>query len=271
MMGLKLAAATLTYLWNCDLETACRRIADIGFRSVEIMCAPPHVWPRDFSRDDRAALRRMLGAVGLEVVAMNPTYLDMNLASPNPGFREESVRQLKEIITLAADLGAPRVVTVAGKRHPLLPTPLDRACRWATESIAECLPLAERLHVELTIENAWNVVDHADALLQLVKELASDQVGVVYDSANSVLLEPVAAGFEKVRPYLTHVHLSDARPGAWSHAPIGTGTVDFAAIHATLVRGGFTGVSVIEAVDQDRPDAALDVSKRELERLGWQA
>jgi len=270
-MPLKLAAATLTYLWSCDLETACRRIADIGFRAVEVMCASPHLWPRGFSGEDRAALGRMLGTVGLEIVAINPTYLDMNLASPNPGFREESIRQLRELIALAADVGAPRVVTVAGKRHPLLPTPVDRARRWATDAIAECVPLAEQLGVELTLENAWNVADDAESVMEMARQLRSDRVRIVYDSANSLALEPAASGFAKVSSHLTHVHLSDARHGAWSHAPIGTGEVDFAEIHATLVRQRFAGVSVIEAVDPERPDAALAVSKAALERLGWQA
>ncbi len=268
-MALRLAAATLTYLWSCDFAATCRRIADIGFRLVEVMCAPPPVWPRSLTAGDRSALRRMLGEVGLEVVALNPTYLDLNLASPNRGMREESVRQIKELVTLAADLGAPRVVTVAGRRHPLLPTPLDQAWQWARESIGECVPLAEQLGVELTLENAWNVLDDADGLVRMATELHSDRVRVVYDSANS--REAVLPALATVRPFLTHVHLSDARPGPWGHLPIGTGEVDFAGIHTQLSRDGFTGVSVIEAVDQQRPDWAMQTSKTHLECLGWTA
>jgi sugar phosphate isomerase/epimerase len=96
-MPLAPGGCTYSYLWTLSLDDAVNRLADLGFRSIELMATPPHLWPAEFARSERAALRRLCASRGMTITSVNPTYLDLNLASLNPGFRAETVRSSRII------------------------------------------------------------------------------------------------------------------------------------------------------------------------------
>jgi hypothetical protein len=122
-------ACTYSWLWDRPLPDAVHRIADMGFKYFELMSAPPHCWPRAWSAAERAAFRRLYESLGLRLTSVNPTYLDINMASPNPGIRDESIRQLRENVQLAHDLGAGVVVAPGGRKHVLIAP--DQSYVWA--------------------------------------------------------------------------------------------------------------------------------------------
>ena len=72
-MGLTVGAATYAWPWDQPLEYATDRIADLRFRTFEIMSAPPHVWPRGMDAAARRALRRHYEKRGLTLTSLNPT------------------------------------------------------------------------------------------------------------------------------------------------------------------------------------------------------
>jgi sugar phosphate isomerase/epimerase len=119
-MPLTIGACTYSWLWDLPLQAAVHRIAGMGFHYFELMSRAPHCWPRDWSTADRKAFRQLVEASGLRVSSVNPTFLDINIASPNPGIREESIRQLRETIQLAHEIGAGIVVAPAGRKHMLI-------------------------------------------------------------------------------------------------------------------------------------------------------
>ena len=116
-MAMTIGACTYSWLWDAPLTDAVRRIADMGFRYFELMSHFPHCWPRDWTTADRKAFRQLVESLGLRISSVNPTFLDINIASPNPGIRDESIRQLRETIQLAHEIGAGIVVAPAGRRH----------------------------------------------------------------------------------------------------------------------------------------------------------
>ena len=184
-MGLKLGAATYAFIWTHSLEAIIDQIAAWGFKHVELMPTPPHVWPRTLDQKDRESLRKLFEHRGLEVVALNPTFLDFNIASPNPGFQQESIVQIKEIIRLTHDLGARIMVLIPGRRHPLVPQPFEQSWQTAKQAITECLREAERYNVIIGLENAPTLfVERSDQLRQMVEEIGSDNVRIVFDTAN---------------------------------------------------------------------------------------
>lgn len=66
----------------------------------------PHagIWPRSFSQDERKRLKNELSHIKNLVIHGTPT--DLNIAALNPGIREESQRQYREMLELCMDLGA---------------------------------------------------------------------------------------------------------------------------------------------------------------------
>ena len=271
-MPLALGVATYCHLYDYQLEVALERLATLGFKQLEVMTCPPHIWPRGLDRKTREALRRHIDSLGLEVVSTQPTYLDLNLASLNPAIREETVRQMKENIRLTHDLGGKIVVVVPGKRNALIPAPMEMAWELARDSVSACVEDAERFGVTLAVENvAWAFVDTAEQVVRMVEEINSPIVKAAIDVANANMVESPVEALERAKNHLVHVHLSDNRGQDWTHSPIGEGDIDFAGVADRLKEIQFAGVSILEIMIREDVDKKLLDSKASLEQLSWRA
>jgi sugar phosphate isomerase/epimerase len=106
-----------SWLPSYPLDEAIRRIAAIGYDGVEIGCAAPHAWPAYLNKERRAELRNLLETCGLRAVSLLATPgggPGFNPASPSPEEREATFRYYNEVIDLALDLGAGKVLYIAG-------------------------------------------------------------------------------------------------------------------------------------------------------------
>ncbi|MFC1798996.1 sugar phosphate isomerase/epimerase family protein [Thermodesulfobacteriota bacterium] len=269
-MGLKLGTALYTYLWDYPLEEAVKRISSMGIKYVELMNTVPHAWARGMDKKARKKMRELFESHGLEILALNPTFLDVNIASTNPGFYRESIRQLQETVVLCHDLGAKIAVVVAGQRHPLIAPSFEHFWNIVKDAICEVLETCEKYNIIFGLENGWTVIDKARLLKQMVDEVKHDQLKIVFDAANAHMVGQVAPGIELVKDHLVHFHLSDCAPPAWSHDPVGMGTVDFETIAETLERINFKGVSILETTYPKDPDGGIIQSIEKLKAWGWQ-
>jgi len=268
---LKLGTAQYTYLWDYSLKDTLKKIRGFGFRYIELMTTPPHFWPHQFTREQRKNLRNLLERIDLNLIAINPTFLDINLASPNPGFREESIKQIKEQITLAHDLGAKIIVVIAGRRHPLLAPPVEVVWKkFARESVIRCVEHAEKKRVIFGLENGPSLfVDRTELMQFVFNQVKSPWMKYVYDVANASMIEPIVPGLERIKDHLVHVHLSDTDGKKWAHSPVGMGMIDFSSIAKKLEEIHFSGVSLLETTYSEDPDGGILKSIEKLIPLGW--
>lgn len=268
-MPLTVGACTYSWLWDLPLQDAVHRIADMGFRYFELMSAPPHCWPRGWSAADRTAFRKLYESRGLRLTSVNPTFLDLNMASPNPGIREESIRQLRETIQLAHDLGAGIVVAPAGRKHALIAP--DQSYLWGLVkgALEELVRDCERLGVTFGLENGYTVIHTAELMVQMCREFSHPNLKLVYDVANGAMVESPLDGLELVVKDLALLHLSDTDEKVWGHDRIGTGVVDFAAVTEKVKKIGYAGPTIMEIVDRPTPDESNRASLQRLQALGW--
>lgn len=267
---LYLGAATFNYLNRFTLEEALDHIARCGFRHIELMSTPPHMFPRHLNASQRRSIKEAISSRGLTLVSLQPTYYDLNIISVNPAIREESIRQIKENIDLAGDLGARILVLVTGKRHPLLPMPMETAWPLALDAIRELNEVARERGVVIGVENVRNqFVDRGDDVQRMVAELADENIKAVIDVANANVVESPLAALAEVKEHLVLVHLSDNDGRTWTHSPVGQGNIDFAAVAAKLREIGFHGPCILEVTHDKDPQGAMESSKAQLELLGW--
>jgi hypothetical protein len=114
----------------------------LGFGiGVEIMCEPPHAWPAPVP-----------WATG-RVTTLHMPILGINIASTNPGIREESVRQILSTIQEAARLGASGVVVHPGNPPYEGVFPRDMGIPHAIESLRRLSEAAGAAGVEIYLEN----------------------------------------------------------------------------------------------------------------------
>jgi len=272
-MSFKLGGCTHTYLFTCSLAEAVRRLASLGLRYVTLTATPPHIWPRDFDRQQRKNLRQLLDSLDMELLGLNPTSLDLNLASTNPGILDETVVQVKELIDLARDLGAQVLEVTGGRVHFLLPPPYQDSWNTAKGSITECVEYAEKKGVLIALENVpGRFLGTAREMQRMIREVGSDHLKIMYDVANGNLVqgeEPVTQTLKDVADYLIYVHLSDNDGAKLGHLPVGEGSIDYGVVAQTLREIGFTGVSVIETEYPEDPDRSFADTIRALEPFGW--
>jgi len=268
---LKLGTAQYTFLWDYSLKDSLKQIQELGFRYIELMTTPPHFWPPSLTKEQRKDLRKWMDRFDLELVAINPTFLDINMASPNPGIREESVKQIKQQISLAHDLGATIIVVIIGKRHPLLAPPVEIVWKnFAKEGVIRCVEHAEKKKVIFGLENGPSLfIDRTELMLFVLNEVKSPWLKFVFDIANASMVEPIIPGLERIKDHLIHVHLSDTDGKKWTHSPIGMGTIDFSSIAKKLKEIHFSGVSILETTHAENPKWGIVSSVKKILPLGW--
>ena len=248
-------------------EHAVDAIAEAGFKSIEILCGvathspignpdlmkpSSACWPRDWDHTRREALRDKLRQFG--IVTVHAQLEGINIASWNPGIREESVKQYLECIDFAHDIGA-SICTF----HP------HSTCRY---------PQYERMHKHETHEYnlafAHKAIDHARSydlqlgfegvvgagayITDVVLQAPEKEFGILIDPAQSTLRQMTCDELIedmrrcKGRILELHVHGSLCRSvGVIAHFPLRLNNiVDWRVIMAVLRELDFRGPFMFE-------------------------
>jgi sugar phosphate isomerase/epimerase len=267
---LALSGCTFGWLHKAPLADALRDLSRHGVRTIELTTAPPHLFTRHFGRYERQELSRLLRSLGLRVISVNPSYVDINLISTNPEIRDISERQLSAEIELAADLEASHVVVIPGRRHALAPAPDDAALAVLDEGLGRLVDKATALGITIALENSpYGYLGTATALREIVSRWDTPALRIAYDAANALAQEDPAEGVAKVGSYLAIAHVSDTWRDRWAHTSVGRGEVDFAGFAQALQRTGYTGTTVYELVDDEDPGPRLAADLAALETAGW--
>ncbi len=120
------------------LDEAIRRLARIGYDGIEIGCAAPHAWPAHLDAGRRRALRDLMKSEGLPCVSLLPAPgggPGNNPASPLPEERAATIAHYKEVVDLAHDLGAEKVLYIAGWR--IFGTEQAQAWDWSVQALRD--------------------------------------------------------------------------------------------------------------------------------------
>ena len=112
-----------TYSYTLDRTAldCLRRLGEQGYRGIELMMYPGHLWPPDADAASRRELRRTIEALGLRLISLNMPNIDMNIAGASAQMRRYTLGLLRGIIALAGDLGVPGIVIGHENCGQLLP------------------------------------------------------------------------------------------------------------------------------------------------------
>jgi len=248
----RLVSVHLTYILG-DLPLAERFAAAraLGFNAVELPF--PYATPaRDY--------RRWLHDNGLQQVSVGAPACDYRTGQPGfsmtPALKGEFDRALDTAIAYALEIGCGNVHVFAGGRPEGMDETqiLDTYCRNIGE--ARDRLRAEGLRLVIEAINATDFqgyfLNRLDRFLAVVEQVGADGIGVVLDLYHAAVNgEDARAFLRRHAGLVAHVQLADF-PGR--HEP-GTGTIDFAALFATMEAAGYRGSVGLEYVPT-RPIAA---------------
>ncbi len=256
-----------------SLIESVEKIAQLGFRGVEIMCDRPHLYPPDFGAEELVRLKAVLQARDLKVTNLNSftlfavgdTYLP-SWIEPEKERRDIRIRHTLECLKVADRLGCSSISVPPGGPPNGFPRP--EAIALFHRGLEQVMPLAESLGVKVLVEpEPQLLIENSLQFGSFMKDVASASVGLNFDMGHFYCVgEDPAAAFEKLFPWVGHVHVEDiAATRIHRHLIAGEGALPFLNIFKTMSRLGYQGDISLELYPYtDRPEEAGKASLRYL-------
>lgn len=222
-----------TFIWTSEFTPAnldlLPRIKAAGFDGVELSVAQPASFRT-------AEVRRALEANDLACTVCSVILKTFNLVGDDAGVRQRTQQHIRDVVTVAADLGASLVNGPLYAPVGYLPGRRRTSDEWqrAIEGYQAVIPALEANNVALAIEplnrfETYFLNTAADATA-LCEAVGHDRVGVAFDTFHANIEEKdIAAACRAVGRHLKHVQISENDRGT-----PGSGHVDWTGLFAVL-------------------------------------
>jgi len=280
---MRLAFSTNAYL-NFSFAETVSRLAQIGYRGVEIMADVPHAWPAYLLPEQKQGLREALSRNRLEIANINAfmmhaiddprqKYWHPSWIEPDRHYRQIRIHHTKKALTLAKELGATCITTEPG--GPLEGRSWSECLKLFLEMLKPVLEHAEKEGVLLLVEPEPDLlIETADQYLEFASKITSPALGLNFDIGHFYCVkDDPAATVHRLREHIRHVHLEDiAATRVHHHLIPGEGVIDFASTLKALQEVKYEGWVTIELYTcHERPDAAAKVARERVLAIAKQA
>ncbi len=247
------------------LFEAIERIANLGFRAVEIMGDRPHLYPPDFKEKNLARLKGLIEKLDLKVININSftlfavgdTYLP-SWIEPDADRREIRIRHTIESLKVADYLGCKSISIPPG--GPLNGMAREDAMPLFLKGLERVIPVAEELNIKVLVEPEPDLlIERTQEFKSFIKDVKSGIVGINFDIGHFFCVgEDPKVAFEALFEWVGHVHIEDIGPNReHNHLIAGQGVIQFLEIFETMQRLGYNGDISLELYPYvDRPDEA---------------
>lgn len=201
---MKLGLYSITYLglWyrgsELTLPQMIGRARDHGYDGIEIDGKRPHGNPLDWPATRCRELRSIANGEGIEIYAV---AANNDFSNPVPEVREAQICFVRELIRMAADLGAPTLRVFLAwwgvTRHPQLATydiaegywPIvhekfrtEEIWNWCRDALIECAQYAGDAGITLALQNHRPLIESHHDLLRMIREVDSPHLKACLDA-----------------------------------------------------------------------------------------
>ena len=224
---------------------------------------PRSVWdnpPQNIPDSDIARMRRLLDEYEMSVCCIASPFLKCDLGN------DEQYQQHLGILRRCIDIAHVFNCKIIRGFTFWRTGPPESVWQQLLDAYDEPIKMCEQEDVYIGIENeASTHIGAAAEAEALYKDLANPRVRAIWDPANEVFAEngelPFPDAFERMKPFLIHVHIKDAvhvdNPEKGRCVPVGDGGyIDYPAQFQALVDMGYEGACSLET--HWRPSEELD-------------
>ncbi len=148
----------------------------------------------------------------------------LNIASKDRKTRIEAMDEVKRAIEVAEKLPFRYLVQHVGVTEEEFDEYKFDA---AMSSIEHLHAFAKPLGVRLLLENIPNELSTPEKLMELIRMLHYDDIGVCFDTGHAHFLEGVAPSFEILKDRIRSTHIHDNKQDRDAHLWPGEGTIDW--------------------------------------------
>jgi L-ribulose-5-phosphate 3-epimerase len=200
-----------------DYARCFERAAQLGFDAVQLYVARQGYLSLEGDDAPAQAVARRARASGIALTSLEIEPFSFSLTDDDAAVRTQGEATVRRALHMAAAMDAPGVLTIPG--YVGLPwDPSVRPVRYdlAYDRLRSCLqtlaPVAEHLGRAILIENIWNMFLLSPLEMRsLIDEVASPQVGVLFDTGNVVQFGFPEQWIRILGMRIKEVHLKDFR------------------------------------------------------------
>ena len=242
------------------IEKVIDHAAKLGFAGVEVLHRQmTDESPAYLNRLKRDALER-----GISLVMFS---IHQDFVSPWADERAQAIRHTQYGIEMAQRLGIPAVRINSGRwrtirlfddlmkakgDEPPIPGYTEQdAIQWCIDSMAACIPAAEKAGVMLMLENHWGITTKVDNLLKIVDGVNSPWLGINLDIGNFPV-DPYPE-IQKLAARAGIVHFKTYFGGGEYY----TLDLDYKRIAGILRKAGYKGYISLEMEGKEAPESGV--------------
>ncbi|HIE08989.1 MAG TPA: sugar phosphate isomerase/epimerase [Armatimonadetes bacterium] len=247
-----------------DLGEKARKLEAWGFEGMEI-------WGGRFINGELKIddVRKALEGTKVKVSSLCAGFRG-SLLSPDPGERKQAAEDIKELLTIASELGAVGVIVVPIFGPPKIPDLSPwKGVREIEEELCvamlkEVAPHAEKVKACVLVEplNRYEThfLNRLEQAVAICERVGSEYVRIMADFFHMNIEEArIPEAIERAGPWIAHVHLADSNrllPG-WGHT-------DFKSGFSALRRIGYKNYMALECGVPGNPEETLPKSAQYL-------
>ena len=233
-------------LWD-DLQTSCRKAAELGFDGVELFTAGPAA----------EGLDSILQETGLGLAAVGTgagkVVHGLTLTDPDAAVRNKAQDFIRSMIDFGAVHGAPAII---GSMQGIHGDNRDEALQHLAEGLEALGAHAASQGVKLIYETLnryeTNLFNRLADGAEFIDGLNTDGVVLLADLFHmNIEEEDLSEALHSAARHVGHVHFADS-----NRRPIGNGHLAVAPVAEALEAIGYKGYVSAEAFDWPDPDAA---------------
>jgi sugar phosphate isomerase/epimerase len=259
-----------------SLFEAVEKIANLGFRGLEIMCDRPHLYPPDYGEEKLSRLKTLINDCGLKVTNLNSftlfavgdTYLP-SWIEPEEERREIRIQHTLQCLELADFFSCKNISVPPG--GPLASMGRKEAMFLFYQGLARVAPLAEELGIKILVEPEPELfLENTREFKEFIQNVESTALGLNFDIGHFFCAgEDPSAAFEELFEWIGHVHLEDiAATRVHNHLILGHGAIQLSEVFETMISLGYQGDVSLELYPYtERPEEAGRESLKYLRSL----
>jgi len=199
------------------------------------------------TRAKESSIKELARSFDLKL-SLHAPFLDVNIASLSAYMRRASIKHLSKSLLKAFRLEC-RVYVIHGGSYPHINVK-GRAYRRAVKAIRELATIAEDLDIKLAVENSSlsssQLFTEADEALSLLREVASEAVGLCLDVGHANIARQLDNFLEDCSKMIVHVHAHDNDGVSDLHLTPGRGIINWPKLIKKLREKGFEGALIVE-------------------------
>lgn len=216
----------------------------LGRRKLELWGIAPHFHIPQLDHTALRSIRTQLDERELEVhcVTAEQVMYPVNIASPIPWLREESIALFRRTAEVCAELKSPLLFLTPGRGFEN--ENAQNAWQRSVDAVGEIASYADTLGVACVLEPLQrvesNLVNDSQSLRRMIDDVGTSNLGAVLDTvAMAAAGETVADYYGNLGTLIQHVHLVDGRPTG--HLAWGDGELPLGSYVSALDSAGYTG------------------------------